>query len=96
MTAWPGHSETANPTCEPSEALGRQLAAECNSCHGSLKSAIPSLSGRSETQIATLLKMFASGKGSDGNPGNMVMVSVAQSLDDTQMLAVSHYLATHP
>ncbi len=74
-------------------AYGRHLADECTACHrpDAGGSAIPSLAGRPEAEIAALLQDFRSGRKS-----NPVMVSVAKSLDEKQTAALAAYFASLP
>ena len=94
VTLGTGFAKADVPT---SLALGRHLAAECSGCHsGQTGGAIPVIAGRSERELLAALKSYASGILPDGRPANPAMASVAQSLSDTEMAAVSGYLATLP
>jgi cytochrome c553 len=72
-------------------ALGRHLSHECSSCHRAAteNSAIPALAGRPARELAALLREYQSGART-----NAVMVSVAQSLNDTEIAAISAYFET--
>jgi cytochrome c553 len=89
-------SPPANAGDQPSLSLGRHLAADCISCHATSTSggAIPSIAGRPATELSALLQAYASGSLADGRSANPLMVSVARSLDATEIAAVSAYLAT--
>lgn len=83
-------------SAENQEALrryGRHLAQECAGCHRSdaPDGAIPSLAGRPQSEIVTLLQDFR-----DGHKTNPVMISVAKSLDATQSAALAAYFSSLP
>lgn len=78
-------------------ALGRHLAGECNGCHGGgAGTTIPPIAGRPAADVVAALKALATGKRVTGDAASATMVSVAQSLDETQMAAVAAFLATLP
>jgi sulfide dehydrogenase cytochrome subunit len=83
-------------SADDQEALrryGRHLAQECSSCHRSdaMDGAIPSLAGRPQAEIVTLLQDFR-----DGRKTNPVMISVANSLDARQTAALATYFSSLP
>ena len=69
-------------------ALGRHLAQECTSCHGIERAGngIPSIIGLDAEYFVAMIELYRSGQRS-----NPAMVSVAQSLDDQQIKALSLY-----
>ena len=75
------------------ERTAAHLAAECTSCHRSDAGAgaIPSLAGRKEAEIITLLQDFRYGRKT-----NPVMVSVANSLNEKETEALAAYFASLP
>jgi cytochrome c553 len=83
-------------------ALGRHLARECVGCHsvsgvnGASPHAIPILVGRPVDDLIALLNTYATGQRVAGRPVNAAMVSVAQSLTESERAAVAQYLASQP
>ena len=72
-------------------AYGEHLARECTTCHrtdGS-DSAIPAIVGWTTDEFVVTLKFYKLGERQ-----NPTMISVAQSLDDEQMLALATYFAS--
>ncbi|KAB2919280.1 MAG: hypothetical protein F9K29_06605 [Hyphomicrobiaceae bacterium] len=72
-------------------AYGEHLSRECTTCHrtdGS-DSAIPTIIGWSTDEFVVTLKFYKAGERQ-----NPTMISVAQSLDDEQMLALATYFAS--
>jgi cytochrome c553 len=67
------------------------LAQECASCHSAqgAQKGIPAIAGRDVPSLIALLQLYRNGART-----NPAMVSVAQSLDDKQIQAVAHYLAS--
>lgn len=74
-------------------SLGRHLAQECTACHRpeGEHNGIPSLVGLDPEYFVNSLDFYRSGKRT-----NPTMVSVAQSLDDEQIKALSLYFASLP
>lgn len=83
-------------------AFGRHLAQECVACHPvsgvavASSHAIPILVGRPVGDLIALLNAYAAGERVAGRPVNAAMVSVAQSLNDSERAAVAQYLASQP
>lgn len=71
--------------------LGRHLAQECTSCHriDGTDNGIPSIIGLEPAYFVNTLGFYRS-----GDRGNPAMVSVAQSLDDEQIQALSLYFGS--
>lgn len=73
---------------------GRHLSQECTACHGAdagrgKESGIPRLAGRPAAELTDLLHAFR-----EGRRTNPVMVSVAKSLDETQIAALAAYFSS--
>ncbi len=70
---------------------GEQLAQKCVTCHrrDGKDDGIPSILALNEEEFLTALSLYKTGR-----RRNKVMVSVAASLDDTQMRALAVYLAS--
>lgn len=70
---------------------GEQLAQECVTCHrrDGKDDGIPSIIYLSEEEFVTALNLYKTGQ-----RRNKVMVSVAASLDETQMRALAAYLTS--
>jgi cytochrome c553 len=87
----------ASPACAQgagaSLAYGRHLAQECGACHlpAAAAGGIPVIAGKPAAEIADLLHAFR-----EGRRTNPVMVSVAKSLDETQIAALAAYFASLP
>lgn len=81
----------------PSEAsrlaYGKHLASECSACHrvDGVDNGIPSITGWSVAAFAETMGYYKTG----ARP-NQVMVSVAKSLDDEQVLALAAYYGSLP
>jgi cytochrome c553 len=85
--AWPGVAgEDAKIM-----AYGRHIAGECAACHrlDGADDGIPSIIGRSVGELATALRAYQTGERT-----NPVMVSVAKSLNDSQIEALAAYLGS--
>lgn len=74
-------------------AYGRHLALECSGCHrpDGIDNGIPSIVGWPQDRFVAALSAYKS-----GGRSNAVMVSVARSLDDAQIEALSRYYGTLP
>lgn len=74
-------------------ALGRHLSQECTSCHRNdgVHNGIPSIAGLDPAYFVETLNLYRRGERT-----NPVMVSVAQSLDDEQIAALSLYFGSLP
>lgn len=72
-------------------AYGRHLAAECSACHriDGIDNGIPSITGWSVEDFINTLRFYK-----DGIRQNAAMITVAQSLDDTQIRALAVYYAS--
>lgn len=72
---------------------GEQLAQECATCHrrDGKNEGIPAITTMSAADIESTLMLYKSGRRK-----NKVMVSVAASLNETQMKAIAAYLASLP
>lgn len=72
-------------------ALGRRLAGECTSCHrpDAMGGSIPSITGWKIDDFLTTLHFYAKGERT-----HAPMMSVAQSLDETQMRALALYFGS--
>lgn len=79
---------------EDTHALGRHLANECAACHVQAPvqpgagPSIPPLAGKPAAEFIAIMQDFKSGKRT-----NTTMVSVAQSLSDTEIAALAAYFA---
>ena len=75
--------------------MGGQTARMCVGCHGpkgiSRVASYPSIAGRPQAYLAEQLRAFR-----DGTRENPMMSSVAKSMDDEDILALSHYFASLP
>jgi sulfide dehydrogenase cytochrome subunit len=72
--------------------LGRNVAANCASCHGTngrSVSGMPALAGRPRGEIARMLREFRDGK----RPAT-IMQQIAKGYSDAQIDAVSDFLAS--
>lgn len=71
--------------------LGQHLSQECTSCHriDGTDNGIPSIVGLEPDYFATTLGFYR-----NGERNNPAMVSVAQSLDDEQIKALSLYFGS--
>lgn len=74
-------------------AFGRHLASECTSCHriDGVDNGIPSIIGWPKDVFSETIKFYK-----DGARDNAAMKSVAQSLDDEQLMALALYFGTLP
>jgi len=74
-------------------AYGRHLARECASCHrlDGTDDGIPSITGWPNGKLAATLKLYQAAERT-----NPVMVSVARSLNESQIDALAHYLESLP
>ncbi len=76
-------------------SLGRSRSMACMGCHGpqgvSRIAANPSLAGLSQEHLSQQLRAFRSGA-----RANPTMSSVARSLSDNDIAALSHYYASLP
>jgi cytochrome c len=74
-------------------AYGAHLAQECTSCHrlDGTDHGIPPIVGWEPERFVATLKLYR-----QGQRGNLVMVSVARSLDDPQLDALAAYFASLP
>jgi cytochrome c553 len=74
-------------------AYGRHMAGECTACHrlDGTDDGIPPIVGRQAGEVAAMLRSYRALERT-----NPVMVSVARSLDDTQIDALAAYLASLP
>ena len=71
-------------------AYGRHLAQECAGCHSAQTGGdIPVIAGKPAAELSDLLRSFRQGRRT-----NPVMVSVAKSLDETQIAALAAYFAS--
>jgi cytochrome c553 len=79
------------PAAESSMALGRHLAQECTTCHrlDGHDNGIPSIIGLEADYFVETLNFYKNGQRT-----NPAMVSVAQSLDDEQIKALSLYFGS--
>jgi len=82
-----GHARSADSLM----GLGRHLSQECTSCHriDGVDNGIPSIIGLDPEYLAKTLNLYR-----NGGRANPVMVSVAQSLDDEQVKALSLYFSS--
>ncbi len=73
--------------------FGRHLSQECSSCHriDGVDNGIPSIVAWDRETFITTMRFYK-----DGARNNPAMVSVAQSLDDAQLLALAAYYGTLP
>ncbi len=75
--------------------LGRDVAANCASCHGtggrSLSTAIPSLAGQDAQAIVQRMKEFR-----DGRRPATVMQQLSKGYTDAQIEAAAAYFAAQP
>jgi cytochrome c len=86
-----GWAALVAPTVAADLAYGKHLAGECTTCHrldGSDKG-IPPIIGWDKDAFVATLKFYKTGE-----RNNPAMVSVAQSLDDTQMQALAAYFGS--
>lgn len=85
----------ARADSEPDKLLryGEQLAQECTTCHrrDGKDEGIPSIMTMSADDIVSTLMLYKSGRRK-----SKVMVSVAASLDETQLRAIAEYFASLP
>lgn len=74
-------------------ALGRRMSGECTSCHrlDAPGGSIPSITGWDAVTFVTTLQFYAKGERT-----HQAMMSVAQSLDETQMRALALYFGSLP
>lgn len=74
-------------------AYGRHLAAECTSCHriDGVDNGIPSITGWPVRNFVDTMDFYRTGA-----RANQVMVSVTQSLDDAQIMALAAYYGSLP
>lgn len=74
-------------------AYGRHLSGECSACHriDGTDNGIPSITGWDTEEFIKTLGFYR-----NGERNNPAMVSVAQSLDDTQTAALAAYFSTLP
>lgn len=74
---------------------GSQTARMCVGCHGpkgiSRVASYPSIAGRPQAYLAEQLRAFR-----DGTRENPMMSSIAKSMDDEDILALSYYFASLP
>lgn len=72
---------------------GQHLAQECSGCHrvDGVDNGIPSIVGWDAQRFIATLEFYRSGQRT-----NPVMVSVARSLDETQIAALAAYYASLP
>lgn len=75
------------------KSYGRHLAQECTGCHriDGTDNGIPSIIGWDTDRFARTLEFYRTGQRT-----NPVMVSVAKSLDETQVRALAAYYASVP
>ena len=75
--------------------MGSQTARMCVGCHGpkgiSRVTSYPSIAGQPQAYLADQLRAFR-----DGTRENPMMSSIAKSMDDEAILALSHYFASLP
>ncbi len=75
--------------------MGSQIARMCVGCHGprgiSRVASYPSIAGRPQVYLAEQLRAFR-----DGTRENPMMSSIAKSMDDEDILALSYYFASLP
>ena len=78
---------------EKLRTLGRRLAGECTSCHrpDAAGGSIPSITGWEVDDFLATLHFYAKGERK-----HQVMMSVAQSLDETQMRALALHFGSLP
>jgi cytochrome c553 len=88
FAAAPGYADEAKRL-----SFGKHLAQECSSCHriDGIDNGIPSIIAWNRDEFVTTLKFYR-----DGQRPNPAMVSVAQSLDDEQMMALAAYYGALP
>ena len=74
-------------------ALGRHLAQECTPCHrlDGVDAGIPAIVGLDPSYFVELMSLYK-----NGQRKNAAMVSVAQSLDGHQIMALALYLGALP
>lgn len=74
-------------------SLGRRMSGECTSCHrlDAPGGSIPSITGWDVSAFVTTLQFYAKGERT-----HQAMMSVAQSLDETQMRALALYFSSLP
>jgi cytochrome c553 len=84
----------ASPAAAQDAAAGREKALQCQACHGldglAKVPGTPHLAGQVEEYLAKALRDYKSGARQGYDP---VMVEVVQSLDDSQLVELSYYLA---
>lgn len=75
--------------------MGSQTARMCVGCHGpkgiSRVASYPSIAGRPQAYLAEQLRAFR-----DGTRENPMMSSIAKTMDDEDILALSYYFASLP
>ena len=86
-------SLVTSPACAQAgdRDLGRNLAANCASCHGANGHALagmPALAGRPRTELVRMLKDFR-----DGRRAATVMQQLAKGYTEAQIEAVSDFLS---
>lgn len=84
--AWPSAADSAKQL-----AYGKHLSAECTTCHrlDGVDNGIPSIVGWKAEDFVDTLNFYKSGA-----RDNQAMKSVADSLDDQQILALATYFGT--
>lgn len=84
-------SAAANADDAKLKAFGQHLASECTSCHrvDGVDNGVPSITGWAKDDFVATLKFYTSGARE-----NPVMKSVAESLDDEQVAALSAYFGS--
>ena len=73
---------------------GKHLSAECTTCHkidGSGGQQIPQITGWKAEEFIAIMKFYQTGA-----RNNPAMVSVAQSLDEDQLMALALYFGSLP
>ena len=90
---WTASLPVRSATPDKLMALGQHLAQECVSCHrlDGTDNGIPSIVHLDPEYFAKVLSFYKTGE-----RNNPAMVSVAQSLDEEQIRALSLYLASLP
>jgi cytochrome c553 len=75
------------------KAYGRHLSAECSACHriDGVDNGIPSITGWPVQEFMATLRFYK-----EGSRQNAAMMSVAHSLDDTQIEALAAYYGSLP
>lgn len=74
-------------------SYGRHLSGECSACHriDGTDNGIPSITGWDPEEFVATMDFYR-----NGERGNPAMVSVAQSLDDSQVAALAAYYGSLP